>query len=365
MRAPVARLGLWLAGLIVAVPLQAVLFFSTGDADHNTSAPTGPLADSGWQFEGRWGAYLGTVISSNVFLTAQHVGGNPGAPFILDGIAYPTTAFFDDPETDLRLVRVCGSFLAAATLHTNTNEPGMPVVVYGRGTQRGAPVTTGSLDANTNGWHWGISDYRLRWGENVVETVVNGTNDFGAGIGDLLKMTFSTDGGPNECHLSVGDSAGGLFILDGTWQLAGINYAVDGPYRTTAEGPGFDAAIFDAGGLFQADDNGGWTLTPVLPFDQPGAFYATRVSARIEWIRGVLQQIMVQGDPPVLQSSSDMAGPFADRLDAEIDPDNKWVTFPQPMGSQFYRLRGCRTFRITGIDLLPGALRIEYETAVD
>jgi len=340
--------------------LHAVLFHSTGDSEHNTTAPMGPLSDSGWQFQGRWGAYLGTVISSNAFLTAQHVGNSIGTSFFFNGAAYPATAFFDDAETDLRLVQVCDTFLVAATLHTNQTESGKPLVVFGRGTQRGLPVTTGASNDKTNGWRWGLFDSRLRWGENTVETVVDGSSLFEAGVGDLLKIDFTADAGPNECHLSIGDSAGGLFVLDGTWQLAGINYAVSGPYSTSADGPGFDAAIFDEGGLFEQDDDG-WRLIPDRPFDQPGAFYATRVSTRINWINSVLEQIAAQPDPAVLQSSADPAGPFADHAAATVDPVDNLVTLPQPATSRFYRLRGCQAFSITSIELLTDTIRIRYE----
>jgi hypothetical protein len=357
---PIVRLAIVLGGLFATDPLNAVIFHSTGDPEHNTTAPTGSLAESGWQFQGRWGAYLGTVISSNAFLTAQHVGSSVGAIFFFNGIAYTTTAFFDDPETDLRLVRVCGAFPTAATLHTDQTEPDKPLVVFGRGTQRGLAVTTGTSNEKTHGWRWGAFDSRLRWGENAVDSVVDGNTLFESGVGDLLKVTFSAEAGPNECHLSVGDSAGGLFVLDGAWRLAGINYAVDGPYNTSAAGAGFDAAIFDEGGLYLQTD-GEWTLIPDRPFAQSGAFYATRVSTRIDWIQSVLQQIDQQPDSPFLQTAADPAGPFTDHPAATIDPDNSLITVPQPGRSQFYRLRGCQPFRIDTIELLEDSLLIRYQ----
>ncbi|MCL4177270.1 MAG: hypothetical protein KJ072_05945 [Verrucomicrobia bacterium] len=350
-----------LIGWLACCPLNAVIFYSTGDPEHNTSAPTGSLTNSGWQFQGRWGAYLGTAISSNAFLTAQHVGNSVGAPFHLNGIAYLSTAFFDDPETDLRIVKVCGTFPDFAILHTNQTEIGKPMVVIGRGTQRGAPVITGDANDKTNGWRWGLFDSRIRWGENEVDSIADGDALFESSkVGDLLKVSFTADAGPNECHLSVGDSAGGLFILDGTWQLAGINYAVDGPYNTSTNGAGFEAAIFDEGGLYtQTDDV--WILNPDRPFDQSGAFYATRVSTRIDWIQSVLEQIAAPQDAPILQSATDPSGPFADQPAATVVPGNRFITVPQPDTSQYYRLRGCQPFRIAAIDLLDDTLRIHYE----
>jgi hypothetical protein len=90
-----------------------------------------------------------------------------------------------------------------------------------------------------------------RWGTNTVTAIVNGDTIFPSGgigggtIGDLLKCAFDASAGADEAHLSAGDSGGGVFVKQGpVWKLAGINYAVDGPYNTSASGPGFMAAIF-------------------------------------------------------------------------------------------------------------------------
>jgi hypothetical protein len=357
--AAAVRLVVGLLVLLVTLPLDAVIFYSTANPEYNTTAPTDSLEDSGWQFQGLWGAYLGTVISSNAFLSAQHIGGTVGATFHLDGVSYTSTAFFDDPETDLRVVRVCGMFPAAATLHTNQTEPGEEFIVFGRGTQRGAAVTTGVTNDKTNGWRWGVFDSRLRWGENTVDSIVDGDPIFEANVGELLKAGFTADAGSNECHLSVGDSGGGLFIMDGAWQLAGVNYSVDGPYNTSSEGAGFNAAIFDEGGLYQLTA-GVWSLTPDLPIDQSGAFYATRVAARIDWINSVLEEIAAEPDLPTLQSAAAAAGPFVDHA-AAVDPANHLISVPQPDATQFFRLRGCQSFRITGVEVVDGNLLLSYE----
>ena len=50
--------------------------------------------------------------------------------------------------------------------------------------------------------------------------------------GELLYCDFDNPGMADECHLSVGDSGGGMFVLEnGLWRLAGIHLAVDGPFR--------------------------------------------------------------------------------------------------------------------------------------
>ena len=38
---------------------NAVLFYSTGNITNNTTAPSGSLQDSGWQFQGTFLQYLG------------------------------------------------------------------------------------------------------------------------------------------------------------------------------------------------------------------------------------------------------------------------------------------------------------------
>src|SRR6184192_2076488 len=85
-----------------AISAKAILFYSTGDPNYNTNAPGGSLTDSGWQFEGIWGGFLGTAIATNYFITARHVGGSTGDLFTLNGVQYATTAAYDDPDSELR-----------------------------------------------------------------------------------------------------------------------------------------------------------------------------------------------------------------------------------------------------------------------
>ena len=64
-----------LALIVLLVPLaplasRAVILFRTADPAANTTAPTGGLNSSGWQFEGLWGAFLGTLIAPHFFLSA-------------------------------------------------------------------------------------------------------------------------------------------------------------------------------------------------------------------------------------------------------------------------------------------------------
>jgi len=270
--------------LCLAPPMGAVIFFSTSDPIHNTTAPTGALAGSGWQWVGSWAGYQGTPVGPHHFLTARHVGGNAGEAFVLDGVSYTTVASFDDPQSDLRIWEVSGTFTSWAPLYRNGDEVGKPLIAFGHGLTRGAEVR----DIATNslrGWLWGGSDGKLRWGLNRVEAVKN----LGSYWGAVLYATFDESGGANEAHLALGDSSGPIFIIDGAgWKLAGIAAVVDAFFNTTNTGAGFNAAIFDSRGLY-CGTPARWKLvagsTPI-----PSGFYATRISARTAWIEGVVSQ---------------------------------------------------------------------------
>jgi hypothetical protein len=217
---------LLLAGFIPP-SVSAILFYSTGDPTYNTMAPSGALANSGWQYEGVWvNDFLGTPISPHHFITAKHIYAGVGNSLVFNGQTYQTIALYDDPETDLRIGQVCGTFPYYAPLYTNNNEVGKPLVVFGKGTRRGDPVY---VDSVLKGWLWGIPDGYERWGENQVAAITNA----GPGLGDWLQMYFTSTGNSNHATLSVGDSGGGVFIQENsTWKLAGINISVDGPYNT-------------------------------------------------------------------------------------------------------------------------------------
>ncbi len=273
------------AALTLALPARAVILDATGDPTANTTAPSGALLNSGWQYEGQWIGFLGTAIAPQYFITAEHIGGSVGDIFRLGGVDYVTDERIDDPQTDLRIWHVTQPMPAGllAPLYTKPNETGKPLVVFGRGTQRGAEVR--DVANNLHGWLWGAGDGVQRWGTNTVASVVAG----GTGVGSLLSATFdhSTDPLSTEAHLSVGDSGGAVFIQDGTvWKLAGINYGVSGPYYTAPPAdPGFNAALFDENGYFV-----GQTAATSTPASGPGEFFVTRVSSRAAFINSVIPE---------------------------------------------------------------------------
>ena len=266
---------------------EAVILESTSNVTFNTTAPTGALTNSGWQYEGIWqGSYMGTTIAPTFFLAAQHVGGNVGDPFQMNAVPflYQTVAFWDCPNSDLRVWQVANTFPRYAPLYTNSNEVNKLCVVIGRGTQRGNSVTAGS-PPRLKGWEWGTPDGVVRWGENIVSTIYTD-----ASLGQFLKPNFDRNGITNECDLSVGDSSGAMFIQDGsTWKLAGIHYAVDGPFSLDGTtNTQFQGAIMDVSGLYIANGAGGWQFFPNQSADIPTGFYSSRVSSHAAWINSVI-----------------------------------------------------------------------------
>ena len=348
--------------------VHGVIFFSTSDPDFNTAPPSGELAGSGWEYQGQWGRFLGTPIAPEYFVTAKHVGGAVGDVFLLGGVDYKTIAFFDDPHSDLRICRVQGEFSEYAELNSSKEELGESVVVFGRGTRRGAEVRLDDSSRDTlKGWLWGPGDGRLRWGENQVGRISLPTDSSRSERAvplvpesDFLVMTFDAGETPNESHLSAGDSGGGVFIPDGNdWKLAGVNFAVSGPYNTENEGTGFQAAIFDETGLWIGGPNK-WRSSSDFGFPEPGAFYSTRISSSLPWIEGILSQ-QGSGGPPVLQSAISVDGLFVDEKEAVVDVEGQIVEVNLPAETRFYRLRGEAPERIRNVRIGDGRLIFTYE----
>lgn len=262
-----------------ALSAPAIILFRTADIEANTTAPADAAnLNSGWQYQGSWGAFLGTPIAPHFFISAKHIG-NQGA-FSYGGVIYRIVQRFADPRSDLVILQVEQEFPTFAPLYTKLDESGKRVIDFGRGTRRGVEVM---FNGALVGWRWGSGDGRRRWGENIVNAIVpNGTEN------ELLAADFNASGLANECHLSTGDSGGGAFINDnGTWKLGGINFAVDGPFYTSSTGAGkFDAALFDARGFYQQQNNSFVLIAGDAPV--PSAFYATRIARRLPWIASTI-----------------------------------------------------------------------------
>ena len=338
-----------------------VIFLSTANPDYNTAAPSGELANSGWQYQGAWGIFSGTAIAPHLFITGSHVGGNVGESFFFQGAAYRTVATFKDPNSDLRIWRVCGELPISSPLYAGSDEIGKSFVVIGRGTQRGEPV---SQNGELKGWLWGPADGRPRWGENSVRSIISdgAELDLNLGpIGNVLQARFERGKGANEADLSFGDSGGAIFINEGgVWKLAGINLAVEGPFNTNTIGPGFQAAIFDKGGLYTGGE-GNWRQVLDLPIDQPGSFFATRISSNLAWINQVLNDASKSGSGLRVLASTTVNGPYLEQTAAVIDEGRRTITVPVGGDTQFFQLLGCEVFRITDASLAGTSLVLTFE----
>jgi S1-C subfamily serine protease len=135
-----------------AGPAGAVLFYATGDPSYNTNTPSKTYTNSGWQYVGHWNMFTATAIASNYFITAKHIGGAVGDPFLFHGTNYLATALYEDAASDLAVWRVAGTLAPFAPLYTKPNERNKALVVIGRGTTRGAGVRVKKV---LKGWEWG------------------------------------------------------------------------------------------------------------------------------------------------------------------------------------------------------------------
>ena len=81
---------------------RAVILFDTGVPSVNTTAPGGPLTNSGWQYEGQWGGYLGTPIAPHFFVSAAHIG-QAGSNLIFLESTYTIVRSFSLPGASTHL----------------------------------------------------------------------------------------------------------------------------------------------------------------------------------------------------------------------------------------------------------------------
>lgn len=261
------------AVFLAAHTARAVIFASTADPMFNTTAPSGSYAGSGWEFQGQYQDFTGIPIAPQYFITAKHFVVPNGTPLIYLGQSYATDAVFDAPDSDLRIWHVTTPFPSHAPLYTRGDEIGKELVVFGRGLERGVEIAG-------KGWLWGTMLPALRWGTNTVSGVVNA----GAGFGSLIEAKFDIGASANEATLTVRDSGGGVFIkdTDGVWKLAGVNFAVSGPYKASAGDTPFNAALYDQSAYLAEQFDGSFASA-----SGPGSFYATRISANMPFIQQV------------------------------------------------------------------------------
>ena len=325
--------------LFACLQLHALIFFETGDPNHNTSPPIDQDIASIWKLQGQWLSFVGTPIAPKYFITAAHVGGFAGMNFSINGTTYQTRKSFTAPGSDLKIWLICGTFTEYAEINTNEEEKGREALLFGRGTQRGNPIL--SEDGILKGWLWGKRDRVLRWGRNRVSEVCSsnwkGNRDC---FGDLLEFNFDAAGEPDEVHLSVGDSGGGVFLKsEDQWKLAGVNYAVSGPYRKRLEGGDVLGSIFDEGGLHLFVD--GWNFMPDESVDLPGTLYATRIFSGLDWIQKILDAPVEPDEFPELHSAANVHGPFHKKSSAIVTQSSVQIILDPDEDQRFFRLSAC------------------------
>lgn len=285
------RLAMQLVWLCVSA--RGVVFWSpTSDPAHNTTAPTGSLAGSGWECTVPIGGFLGTFIHSNALLVAKHIGLGVGNTFTWQSTVYTVTSRVDAAGSDLRILFFNGGVTNVARLNIEPDEVGRWAVVQGRGLDRGDRVTAAG---HTNGWKWGNANYVRRWGVNRFEGFANYASSTNLG---LAWATFDYGAHPDECMLSDKDSSGPSFIPTPTgWRLAGLNYAV-WPYRfspTASSTNEYSATLYDCGGLYYKSGTN-WTYVTPQAWHQPCAFYVSRIAPQISWITNVIAGISFPAD---------------------------------------------------------------------
>jgi hypothetical protein len=275
---------------ILTVPcsqLAARAVIVVRDPGRNLAPPTGEFAQSGWQFEGDWHRFAGTVIGPHHFITARHVGGYPLQPFRFRGRDYYALERITIEGTDIALWRVTGTFPEWAPLYDGTAERGRGILIYGRGGPRGKPLI---VRGKPRGWWWSESDGALSWGRNRVTEVINHGPRNQRG-GSLLAFRFDparSGAGPDTAAVSGGDSGGGVFLRDddGIWKLAGVTFGVDRAYSLGPQGEGsLPAALYDARGLYRIAPMGRFFIAPSLGNPEPTTALVSRISPHVPFLR--------------------------------------------------------------------------------
>ncbi len=244
--------------------------------------PVGAYRETGAQYTGGWGAFVGTAIAPHYFITAVHVGGGVGDPFTFNGTKHTAEGVTTISGTDLAVWRVRERLPRWASLYDRRGETGKEMILYGRGCRRGRSLI---FEGVMRGWQWGAADGSLSWGRNRVDSVAALPN-----VGEMLVFDFDRLNGDEEGTVGSGDSGGGVFVQDGTlWKLAGVNHASGGRFSQNPTGAEpFMAALYDTRGLYQATGDGWKQLDPGATDPSPTLAFATRVSHYTAEIRTII-----------------------------------------------------------------------------
>lgn len=351
--------------LLVAGNALGVLLENTGDPEANTSAPPPPYGSEGWNTQGQFGAFSGTPIAPNLFITAKHIGGGIGDTFILDGVHYKTMAYYPDPDSDLILWKIDGTFPSTAQLASQNPSFRQEVLAFGRGTRRGTEIRIPKTDGDLRGWKWGPADGRLRWGTNRIASFLNENGQIiPPFVPDVhwIQCFFDQGESTHECHLSRGDSGGGIFIQEGdTWKLCAINYAVSGPYRYSVDSADFEASLLDTSGLFTFQNNS-WTQIPDLFFPQPSYFLATATPSKNSWIESIRQPLDSGREPIFISSATSIDDSFVP-VDSEYEViwTEQIIQIPVSGDQQFFHISSPADFKFKKVKLSNTHITVFFE----
>lgn len=280
--------------LVLAQRTEALVYCVTNAVDVHQLAPTGGLANSGWQETAKIGDFLGTVIYSNAMLTAKHLNVPVGTLFSYEEQTQTVTAVVNDSESDFAVLFFEPGATQVARINIETNDSDSSVVLQGRGMERGDAVV---IDGRTNGWTWAWDTWWSirRWGVNRYV----GEADYGETLDGILAVaTFDNNGDPDECMLSPGDSGGPGFIQTGSgWKVATVNYAVAPDRFTVSTNPAapFNASLYDCAGLYY-DDGVSWQYVTPEESPAPCLMLNTRTSKRIVWITNTVVGLTFPAD---------------------------------------------------------------------
>jgi hypothetical protein len=284
--------GFWVlacaACLAVASPARGIIII--GSSAGNTSAPADAGLAERWNQVGNFNSFLGTPIAPQYFVTAKHLGNLTGQSItFLDSTSYTTTARFLDPDSDLAIYQISGTFPndKIVPMYSGSFSTNQAMTIFGRGRSRTDTQVIGARFPNgteAKGWTWGAFTGNRSWGTNTFDGLTTLT-----GAGPQLTWDFDVGGGSNEGILATNDSGGPVFMQEGgLWKLAGINYAI-GPkdVRETEAGPTLEAAVYDYGGLYLLV-NGTWQLQSAAGGDKPAVSYSSSIPANSTWIDSVI-----------------------------------------------------------------------------
>lgn len=292
---------MWCLGLssflLTAGPLCGLIFLDGVSPPANTeTAPTGPLAGSGWELQLNYINYHATMISPKHVITARHLGASRQIltrPEMFGVSQLETYAIKGGRiligDTDFSIFEVWETLPGYAQLYQGSDEAGRELVIHGSGVDRGDEVSGA-------GWRWGAGDSRKsRWGRNVIKgTTTSEGNDF-------LYFSFDNLPGQDEVMATGGDSGGGWFIQEGgIWKLAAVSFSVDSFYSENtvpADSNGFRGAIFNGSGLSYGRDEIGWQVIPAtgessnpgqIEFYRQSHSYGSRISSRLAEIEAII-----------------------------------------------------------------------------